>query len=245
MNRPLFALGVSLALFAVFLLWSVASVAQEFDASMTFTAQGQGYWVVMVDGEQVSQHTTEREAYESATNQWFITDGAQIQVIHNAVIDVDGSIAVTGLPEPEIIERIVEVIVEVPGPETIVEVEKIVETVVEVPVEVIVEVPVIQEVIVEIPVNSDGDPIGIPGSSIWGGVPEGLLVQQFKVMNDDWAVATNNMYLYAYNVTVDNGSGWIVHRPGTVYQNGYVQSETTESLTAEQVVNLITAMAYE
>ena len=202
MNRPLFSAGVILYIFVFAIAVSLINkvVAQEFDATMEFTAQGQGYWQVMVDGVQVSQHTTEREAYESATNQWFITDGAQVQVIHNAVIDVEGFISVTGVPEPT------------PEPDPSVTVQ-------------------------------------IPGASEWQGVPEGLITKRFAVLNDDWVIASDNQWLYAYNVSVDSGDGWIVHRPSKFnsFWNGggeYLLSETTP-LTEEQVVQLITSLAYD
>lgn len=209
--------------FLFFLIFPV--YAQDFDASVEYTAQDQAYWIVTVDGEQVSQHTTEREAYESATNQWFITDGAQVQVVHNAVIDVTGNTTVTGI-EPEIIEVPVEVIVEVPVIEYV-EVEKIVEKIVEVEVEKIVYVEV------------GSDPIEIPGASDWVPVPDFGAVRQFMVLNDTWAVASNNLWLYAFLIDTDSVPGVVINRPSGWYRNAPALSETTP-ITDEQVVELIT-----
>ena len=87
-------------------------------------------------------------------------------------------------------------------------------------------------------------PVQIPGAARWQAVPDNLLTRTFRVLNDDWQITSDNLWLYAYNVSVDDGTGWIVSRPAAWYRNNYVQSETTP-LTDEQVVALITKLEGE
>jgi hypothetical protein len=53
---------------------------------VSFTAKGHGYYRVLVEGEEVSKHTAEREALESATNHY--EDGLDVRVIHDYEVQV-------------------------------------------------------------------------------------------------------------------------------------------------------------
>jgi hypothetical protein len=54
--------------------------------TVKFTAKGHGYYRVLVEGEEVSKHTTEREALESATNHY--EEGLDVRVIHDYEVQV-------------------------------------------------------------------------------------------------------------------------------------------------------------
>jgi len=102
------------ASFFTFLL-AAEVYAQELDATVEFTAQGQGYWVVMVNGFQITQHTAEREAYESATNQIFIDPSASVQVVHNSIIDVEAFVNYVPADDPEPSPPETPGVIEIPG----------------------------------------------------------------------------------------------------------------------------------
>lgn len=73
------------------------------------TAVGSGYYRVMVDGVQVSQHIAEREASERATNEKLNALGSEVYYDHDYRVDVDAVIGCdvvvppgpTPKPEPE------------------------------------------------------------------------------------------------------------------------------------------------
>ena len=112
-------------LLITFMLLTGSAVAQqiEVNTSIEYTAQNQGYWEVLVNGEPVSQHTTEREAYEEANRQLQVVDFAPdtVKLRHNAIVDVEGSqdiVIPDGYLEPDPIPEPDEIppgLIEIPG----------------------------------------------------------------------------------------------------------------------------------
>lgn len=68
-----------------------------------FSAQNQGYYIVSVDGKDVSQHTQEREASASAANQKLKNPSAKVEYRHAYVVSVaaiGGSVTPPPPPPP-------------------------------------------------------------------------------------------------------------------------------------------------
>jgi len=183
---------------ASFLAFTLAAqvYAQEADVSVEFTARGQAYWVVTVNGDPVTQHSTEREAYESAANQIFIDPDAAVQITHDAIIDVEAFVDYVPLEEP------------LPDPD---------------------------------PIPPAPGTIEIPGVPDW--IPVPAVTHHFRVLNDDYAVASDNQWLYVFKIyDSEVTDAWVVNRPNGWYRNEPIQSETTP-LEVSQVIDLIAAIS--
>ncbi|MGB0878673.1 MAG: hypothetical protein ACPGXI_16680, partial [Mycobacterium sp.] len=56
-----------------------------------FTARGSGYFRVFVNGDVISQHTTEREALERATEVELEDPSRHVHVTHDYTVDVEAT----------------------------------------------------------------------------------------------------------------------------------------------------------
>lgn len=87
------------------LAWIVAGTllsAQLFAASISFTAVGSGYYRVMKNDVQFSQHTTEREALESLANVLLGDPAANVYMYHD--YRVEGAVDGLGGTTPPVID---------------------------------------------------------------------------------------------------------------------------------------------
>lgn len=179
--------------YVLMMLVAGTAYGQEVDVEVSVTGRNSAYWLVMVDGSQVSQHTLEREAVESAVNHALAIPDAEVTIVHNVVYDVEASIVFDNVAQPD------------PTPDPVPE-------------------PIVQ----------------IPGSASWVPVDFGV-VKRFAVLNDNWAVVSDNKWLYMFKVGPVADNVYLVNRPAGWYRNNYVLSETTP-LTDEQLVDLVTAI---
>lgn len=71
-------------------------------ADVKLTAQNQGYYVVSVDGKDISNHTAEREAIEKAVNVKTANPKSVVKYRHEYVVTVEltGTVATTPPPAP-------------------------------------------------------------------------------------------------------------------------------------------------
>lgn len=227
MNKQLLATSFCLSLLAT------NTVAQEdfsFEVDLVNRAVDRECtrYAVMLNDTLISCHNEDKEAIQQMINEWATTkqDGYWVDPPR---IELE---AFGNFPTPTevIVEVPVEVIVEVPVVEYV-EVEKIVEKIVEVEVEKIVYV--------EVPTGSDT--IEIPGAADWVPTPDWGTVRRFMVLNDTWAVASSNLWLYAFLIDTAAGPGIVINRPAGWYRNAPALAETT-ALTDEQVVELIASV---
>jgi len=89
MNHHIHASWITVPLFVIVVLctWAMVIYAAFAGGTLEFTAQNSGYYEVMVGDQKVSQHTTEREAWQSAANQ-AMAGRADVRVVHDFVATV-------------------------------------------------------------------------------------------------------------------------------------------------------------
>lgn len=83
---------------AILLFFALSSPA--FSAQVKATALGSGYYRVSMDGQEISKHTTERGAFETATNLILANPTAKVSYAHDYTVLVESDISPTLIPEP-------------------------------------------------------------------------------------------------------------------------------------------------